>query len=44
MERSEEVTVDFSEFESTGQLTLRAKGLRAQREVDKLADRLGVKP
>jgi len=43
MERSEEVAVDFAEFES-GQLTLGAKGLRAQREVDKLADRLERNP
>ena len=40
MRRTEQVTVDFSRFESTGELTLEAKGIRAQREVDNLVSKL----
>jgi hypothetical protein len=43
MGRTEQVTVDFSKFLGTGELTLEAKGLRAQREVSNLITKLGVK-
>lgn len=42
MGRSEEIVVDFSKFEEAGELTLEALGLRARREVDKLANKLAV--
>jgi hypothetical protein len=42
MGQSERVMVDLSRFADAGELTLRATGLRAQREVDKLVDRLGA--
>jgi len=40
MGRSEEVVVDFSKHSTSGELTLEAKGLRAQQEVDKLIYKL----
>jgi len=44
MGRTEEVVIDFSSFEETQHLTLEAKGLRAQREVAQLINRLGTQP
>jgi hypothetical protein len=44
MERSEEMAIDFSKFEDAGELQLDAKGLRARREVEKLAERLANPP
>ena len=41
MERTETVTIDFSEMEASGEITLAAKGLRARQEVDGLAQELG---
>jgi len=40
MGRTETVKVDFSKLQSTRQLTLEAKGIRAQREVDKLVNKI----
>jgi hypothetical protein len=40
---SERVTLDFSKFQNTGELTLEALGLRAQREVDNLIHQLEPK-
>jgi hypothetical protein len=40
MGKTEQVTVDFSNFPAAGQLLLEARGLRAQREVSNLAARL----
>ena len=42
MGRTEKVIVDFAKFQGTGKLTLEAKGLRARREVDTLAPKLGI--
>jgi hypothetical protein len=39
---TEQVSVDFSKFQTAGELTLEAKGLRAQQEVDNLITKLGV--
>ena len=38
---TEQVTVDFSKLQTTGELILEAQGLRAQREVNNLATKLG---
>jgi len=43
MGRTEQVTIDFSKLQDEGKLTFEAKGLRAQREVNKLADELGAR-
>jgi hypothetical protein len=43
MERSEQIVIDFSRLPDTGELTLEAQGLRAQREVNRLADKITVK-
>jgi hypothetical protein len=40
MGRTEEVAIDFSGFQDSGELTLEAKGLRAQREIDRLVGKL----
>lgn len=42
MGRSEQIVVDFSRFEGAQELTLEAKGLRAQKEVGILAAKLGA--
>jgi hypothetical protein len=42
MGRTEQVIVDFSKFQGTGQLTLEAKGLRAQQEVVRLVAKLAA--
>lgn len=40
MGKTERVSVDFSSFQATGQLSLEASGLRAQKEIGKLVTRL----
>lgn len=42
MGRTEEVVIDFSNFEESQELRLEAMGLRAQRELDQLIQRLGM--
>ena len=42
MGRTEEVVIDFSNFEETQELRLEAIGLRARHEVDQLIQRLGM--
>jgi hypothetical protein len=38
--QSESVRIDFSRFESSGELTITAKGLRAQKEAEKLGEKI----